>query len=157
MAVENTTATRRNTSGQWPSPGMGGSIKCEPTTIEVTAAASATSTYNMGRVPSNARWVDLTKVYFDDLATTGSPTFTISVRNVNGGVALTTIRSGIDVAAAAGSALLIADIANYGKRVWELAGLASDPEVALDVIITLVAAATDTGGTVTFMNYYFVD
>lgn len=161
MAVENLTGTTRTTSGQHGGPGIGCDLKLLPVTVEVTAAASATSTYVMGRLPSASRLGDLSRLYFDDLASTGSPTVDIGVRYVNRLGATVTdddaIRADIDVATAAGSAQFVANIADYGKRLWELAGLTEDPVSHMDILVTIKDAATNTGGTMTAMHYYFVD
>lgn len=161
MAVENLSGTYRTTSRQYGSPGMGCDIKLLPITVEVSAAASATSTYALGRLPSNARFTEQTKVYFDDLASTGSPTIDIGIRYISTAGVSTfdddALKADVDVATAAGSTTILADIANYGKRLWEIAGLSEDPMCNVDLVMTIKDAATNTGGTVTAMWYYFVD
>lgn len=121
-------------------------------TVEVAAAASAASTYVVARIPTTARIYGLSMVYFDDLASTGSPTIDIGLKAVNSNVTtdVDALNDGIDVATAAGSARVIKDISNYGKMAWEfVSGVSADPTGALDVIVTILDAATNAGGTIT--------
>jgi hypothetical protein len=162
MAVENLTGTVRTTSKQHGSPGMGCDTKTLIVTVEVTAAASATSTYKIGRLPSNARITDLAKLYFDDLASSGAPTLDIGVVYKNSAGATVTdddaIKVDVDAATAvAAGTVIIGDIANYGKRLWELAGISEDPVCNMDLLLTIKDADTNTGGTVTAAWHYFVD
>jgi hypothetical protein len=53
------------------------------------------------------------------------------------------------VATAAGSASWIKDIANYGKQAWEFSSATADPGGMIDLTITILDAATNTGGTIT--------
>ena len=125
-------------------------VRCS--TIEVTAAASAGSTYVVARIPSNARIFGMSKIYFDDLASSGSPTLDIGLKAVNSDITtdVDALNDGIDVYTAAGSAAVIKDITNYGKMAWEfVSGQTSNPGGALDVIVTILDAATNTGGTIT--------
>jgi hypothetical protein len=123
----------------------------ETSTREVTAAASANSVYVMHRVPSKARIHGLSKVYFDDLASTGSPTIDFGIKAVASNVTTDAdaLNDGVDVATAAGSASWIKDIANYGKQAWEFSSATSDPGGLIDLTITILDAATNTGGTIT--------
>lgn len=145
-------------------PGVAGArsrIWCE--TVEVSAAASATSTYHMARLPSNAR-INGGSIYWDDLATTGSPTLDIGLFNpsgLSGGTddALTgSLNDGMDAATvnATGKAI-IKDPANWGKRLWEIWGLSADPKQEIDVKVMLLDASCDTGGTVTLNIGYTLD
>lgn len=130
------------------------------TTLEVPAASSANSTFWIARLPSNARIHGLSRIAFDDLASTGSPTFDIGTFGVEGNVTtddVDSLNDGIGVAAAAGTANVIKDIVNYGKRLWEFAGETADPGGFIDIKISLLDAATDTGGTVTATIVYTVD
>ncbi|PJN96875.1 hypothetical protein CNY89_00025 [Amaricoccus sp. HAR-UPW-R2A-40] len=122
-------------------------------TVEVAAAASANTQYRLGRIPTTAAIIGgLSKIYWDDLASTGSPTIDVGLKAVNANVTtdVDALNDGLDVATAAGSASLIKDIANYGKQAWEfVAGVTADPGGELDLIVTILDAATNTGGTVT--------
>ncbi len=128
-------------------------------TIEVAAAASAGSVYTMIRVPVSARINGLSRVAWDDLASTGSPTIGLGFKPVGANFTANAaaLTDSLDVAASASSAPVVKDIANYGKRVWELLGLSDNPGGFADVTITIAAAATNTGGTITLSLLYTVD
>jgi hypothetical protein len=158
MAVENLTATRGTSTHPHSSHGLGGTVKGWSRTVEVTAAASTTSTYAFGYVPSNARILGLSKVSWDDLASAGSPTLDLGLFAVNSNITSlsTALNTGLDLATAASTASAIADIANYGKQAWELAGASSDPGGEVQVKATLSSAAANTGGTITLELLFLV-
>lgn len=140
------------------SHGLGGDVKGWSHTVEVTAAAAAGSTYDLGYVPSNARILGISKASWDDMAASGSPTLSIGLFPVdsNTSTSLATALASAKDISAAGSANLPADIANYGKHAWELLGLSADPKGSLLVRATTAAAAADTGGTLTAELYFLV-
>ena len=125
-------------------------------TVEVAAAASAASIYTAFRIPTNARIHGLSEIAFDDLASTGSPTLDIGFAGVDSNITDDddALNDGIDVASAAGTARMVKDAANYGKRVWEYLGLTEDPGGLVDLIITIKDAATNTGGTLSATLVY---
>ena len=146
-------------------PGEGGGrVKCWVETVEVGNGDSVSSTYHMARLPSNARILGMSKIYFDDLATAGSPTLDIGVYNISGS-AITddpdALNDGIDCATAAGSASLVKDIANHGKRLYEFVnGQTTDPKCDLDIKVKLLDAdlsATPDGNTITVEIFYATD
>lgn len=128
-------------------------------TVAVAAAASAASVYTFIRVPTSARITGASEYAHDDLASAGSPTLDFGFAPVGGNFTADddALNDGIDVATAAGSGKLIKDHANYGKRVWELMGLSSDPGGFADVTGTIKDAATNTGGDVTLTLVYSTD
>ena len=158
----NTATERRNSLLLAPEAGPAGNVKCLPATIELAAAASG-DTIDFGRIPSNARILPASRVYWDDLATAGSPTLDIGLGAVNGnlvnaddpdaigaGFALTT------VTAAGGSAL--SAHANCGLPAWDLvASESSDPGGVLKVYGSVADAVTHTTGTITLELFYTVD
>lgn len=159
MAVENLTATGRSElalSAAEPVTTRPGPNVFESTT-EVTATASATSTYWMARVPMGARISAQSFLAFDDLASTGSPTFDIGLFAVGGNFTDDddALNDGIDVSTAASNySGLIKDPANFGKYVWELAGESANPGGYADIKITLKDAAANSGGTVSMSLVY---
>jgi len=160
MAVENLSGTIRGVDATY-GVGEGGTLKSKTVTVEISAAASATSTYFQGklRIPSIARLSGLGKVHCDDLASSGSPTLDVGLFAVNGNITSDddALNDGID-AASAGSVSLIKDISNYGKKAYEfVSGQTSDPQGELDVVLTIKDAATNTGGTVTMELFYTID
>ena len=159
MAVENLTATAR-AGKNGASHGLGATLKAVTKIVEVTAAASATSTYDLGNFPSNARLLGASKISFDDLASTGSPTFDIGLFAVDGNITDDddAINDGIDVATAAATVNVVKTIDNWGLPLWDFVnGQTSDPGGLLNMKITLKDAATNTGGTVAVELFYVID
>lgn len=146
-------------------PGLaGGKVRVWSETVEVGSADSATSTYHMARLPSNARIMGASKIWWDDLASAGSPTIDIGVFNPSGLSGITddpdAINDGMDAATAntATGLTVVKDPANIGKRLWEFVnGQTSDPQQELDVKLTLADADVNVGGTVTIELYYTLD
>jgi len=138
----------------------GGRVKVWVETVEMTAA-SAGEVLSLAVVPSNARLLGMSKLYFDDLASTGSPTLDIGFTPLKTGDFTAdpdALNDGIDVASAAGSASVIKDIANYGKAAWQFVnGQTSDPKCDMHLIATLADAATNATGTVTLELYFAYD
>lgn len=144
-------------------PGEGGGRVrrwCE--TVETSAADSATSTYLMARLPSNARIFGSSKISHDALGAT-TATLGIGVYN-SGDLSLITndadaINTGI-VASTAGTKDLIADRANWGKRLWEYVnGQTTDPGGDLDVKVVIEGSVhlSSGAGTITVEIDYSTD
>jgi hypothetical protein len=111
-----------------PGKGEGASVKMKISTVEL-AAASSGDTIDFGRIPSNARLSPQSRVYWDDLATTGSPTLDIGLRAVEGNLAnandpdALTNGHALTTATAGGATLVAVDLANAGLPAWDLGGL----------------------------------
>jgi hypothetical protein len=142
-----------NTLGQ----GEAGNLKYVSASKSVTARSDG-DTLKFLRLPSNARISGQSELHNDDLASTGAPTIDIGVGSVDSNITSDpdAINNGLD-AATAGTNKVIADHANYGKRLWELAGLSEDPKGELDVYVSFVDAATNVTGDVTLEVYYTLD
>lgn len=143
-------------------PGEGGGrMHVWVETVEVGSADSATSTYLMAKLPSAARIFGTSRAYWDDLASTGAPTLDIGIFPIRTGDFTSdddALRADLDVATAGTGTSLIADIANYGKRLWEfINGQTTDPKCDCYIYGTLKDAAVNVGGTVTFEIHYAVD
>lgn len=140
----------------------GGKTRVWVETIETTASDSVSSTYTLARLPSNARILGSSMLYWDDLATTGSPTLDLGVYNITGNL-ITNDDDGLSDGhgvSSAGSGRVVGNIANYGKRLWEFVnGQTVDPKCDLEIKAVLRdAALTASGaGTVTIELYYAVD
>ncbi len=138
----------------------GGRVKVWVDTLELTAA-SANDTIYLAVVPSNARILGMSKVYWDDLASSGSPTLDLGFTPIKSGDFTSDddgLNDGLDVAAAAGSAAVVKDVANYGKRAFEYVnGQTTDPKCDMYLIGTIKDAATNQTGTVTLELYYAID
>ncbi|MEE9351524.1 MAG: hypothetical protein V3U78_04635 [Thiotrichaceae bacterium] len=142
-------------------PGTGGgAVRSWIETVEAGAADTATSTYLMARLPSNARILGNSRIYTDILTTTAA-TIDIGVFNLSGKSVITddedALNDGLAVVAAVDTAV-VKDIADYGKRLWEyVASQTEDPLGDLDIKLTLLDANIDIGGTITIELYYTLD
>lgn len=144
-------------------PGEGGGrVKKWVETFETSAADSATSTYLVARLPSNARIFGSSKISHDALGAT-TAALGIGVYNTGTYSYITNdpdaLNTGI-VASTAGTKDLIADRANWGKRLWEYVnGQTTDPKCDLDVKVVIEGAVhlASGGGTVTVEIDYACD
>ena len=164
MAVENLTATSRSpfvlsADQRQFAVAQSGSPTIHSASVEVTAAASATSTYLIARLPTNARLHPQSMLGFDDLASTGSPTVDIGIFNMSGvSDDDDAINDGINVASAASNSTpMIKDVADWGLQLWEIMGETTDPGGLCDIYVTLKDAATNTGGTFSASVVFSVD
>ena len=156
MAIVNLTATRLGAQAV-QGHGWGGNIKGFVATVAVGAADSDTSTYKFGDIPSAARILGISRVYTDDLASTGSPTLDIGLQATsitNDPVALS---NGHDVATVTDARLLTA-VEKIGQRAWEhVSGQTTDPGGDLTVYGSLVDADVNVGGDITIELFYTLD
>jgi hypothetical protein len=150
LAAEPITFGSSNTSGE---------VKCWVETVEVGAADSATSTYLMARLPSHARILGQSRLYFDDLASAGSPTIDIGIFPTRTGDFTgdaDALNDGLDAATVMSTGTpVIKDKANYGKRAWEfISGVTVDPVCDVYIKLSLLDADVNVGGTVTLELFY---
>lgn len=156
MAVETTTATGVITDP--PQNGYSRSVKQVTSTVEVSAAASVSSTYTLGYLPSGARLSGAARLYWDDMATSGSPTLDIGLVGPSFTYDDDKLNDGLDLATAqTAGAKIIKDIANQYKPLWQLAGLTSDPDEVWTVKAVIRDAAVIAGGTLTADLIYAED
>lgn len=131
-------------------------------TVEVAASESA-STIDFGNIPSNARLAGCSRIYWDDLATSGSPTLDLGLFAVNANITDDddAINDGLALSAVSTAnvgAQVVKDIANFGKFAWELVnGQTTDPGGELKIKGTIKDAPTHTTGTVTLDLYGYLD
>lgn len=123
--------------------------------VEVAAAATAGSTYLFGYIPSGARFT-IGNIYWDDLASTGSPTFDLGLAGENTTADPDAMNNGLVVSAAGTTRILLA-IEDYGVPAWSIAGDTEDPGGLLQIYGTLADAAANTGGTIVLSFHYVVD
>lgn len=167
MAIVNTSGSRIMTgltSGipVLADPGEGGGRMhkwCE--TIETSAADSATSTYHVARLPSNARIFGSSRISHDALGAT-TAALGIGIYNTSSRTDFTNSTTGINtaiVASTAGTKELIADRANWGKRLWEYTAATSDPKCDMDIKIAIEGAVhlSSGAGTITVEIDYATD
>jgi hypothetical protein len=147
-----------------PAAEAGGKVRQWIETVEVGAADTASSTYLMARIPSNAIIAPSSTLYWDDLTTTGSPTVDIGVYNLSGNSDFTddpdALSNGHDVTSAGNAGVLggAANIANYGLPVWDhINGVTADPGKDVDIKVKLVDANVVGGGTMTLVLNYSVE
>lgn len=151
-----------NTPVDLASPGLaGGDLQVWVETVECNADDDTGSTYHLARLPSNARILGISKLSWDDLATSGAPTLDIGIYNRSGASDITNdvdaLSSGHAVSSAS-SGNLLAGIATYGDALWEyVTSETVDPKVSLDIKAVLADAAVTTAGTITVEIYYTID
>ena len=115
-------------------------------TVEVSASASATSTYRLCRVPSNAV-VNAVIVDCDAQGGSGALDIGLYATARDGGAVVDAdlFASALAVATALSSSNVthesgVYDIADIGKPLWEVLGLTADPMVDYDVAATITTA-----------------
>lgn len=161
-AITNATATPRvpNSTGI-----DGGVVRRKMGFVVLASGDSATSVYRVARLPSNC-YMDRIQVQCLDIGTTA----TIDVglyyptTHSNGGTVIDldcfasavavssgAVNSNVEFEAGAAGGL----ITNAEKRLWELAGLTSDPGGEFDLTVAL-AADTDAAGTILVRAYFIV-
>ncbi len=163
MTIYNLTATQeRDNSGIVVGKGESGTPKCLVATVELAAAASS-STISFGKIPARARILGHSRLYWDDLATSGSPVIDMGLFAVDSNVTSDSeaLYEALDVSAVSTANLghqIISDIANFGKKAYLLvSGQTTDPGGQLEVKGTIRDAATTQTGTVTLELYYTLD
>jgi hypothetical protein len=131
-------------------------------TVEITTATTVGRTIDFGRIPSNARILGASTLYWDDLATSGSPTLDLGLAAVDGNLANADDPNALHDAGAVSSAstgtAVVTDGALIGLPAWDfVASEASDPGGQLQVYGSLVDAPINKAGTVTLELHYVVD
>lgn len=154
-------ATQRRAANVGTAQGNGIAYKpyVHTSTIELAASASGT-TVLLGRFPSNARISLHSDIYWDDLATSGSPTLDIGVGSVDGNVTSDpdALNDGLNLSSAASNARVVKDIANVGKKLYEyVSGQSTDPGGLLDIYASVKDAATNATGTISAEFLVYLD
>ena len=158
------TATERRADLLLPvSHGGAYGVKCLSGTVEVTVATSTGDTIEWGYIPSNARLLGNSRLYWDDMATTGAPTMDLGLAAVDGNLANADDPDALSAGHAMATATptgagAVAPIENFGLPAWDLvASETSDPGGSLKVIGTMLDAVTTQTGTASLELYYVVD
>lgn len=160
--ADNTATQRRSSTDAVTGNGIAGSIKSLVATVELAASASG-DTIDFGKIPSKARILPSSTLYWDDLATSGTATVDLGLKSYTGsGNSVTAdpdaIGNGFDVHTSASSGSALSDHANSGLPAWDLInGVTSDPGGSFEVYGTVKDAATTATGTVTLNLQYIVD
>lgn len=131
-------------------------------TVAITVATTVGRTISFGRIPSNARILGASRLYWDDLATSGSPTLDLGLAAVNGNLANADDPNALLDAGAISGAIsgnvVINDHASFGLPAWNLvASETSDPGGELEVYGSLVDAPINKAGDITLELHYVVD
>ena len=153
------TATVRRDANTIISKGDAGTLRSMGArTIELAASASGTIIDFKLRVSLNMRLDALSRLYHDDLATSGSPTIDIGAYPVDGNFTADDdcFNDGIAVSAVMTASTqtigvpVIKDFANSGKKIWEfISGATADTGGFADIKGIVRDAATNAVGTVT--------
>lgn len=167
MAVVNTKDT--NISNLDSSPPVansvtdfGGRIRTQCATVEVAAADDDTSTFRIARVPSNARIIAIN--IMNDALTSGT-SFDVGLYQTaaNGGalVDVDAYASAVDLSSARTTAAInvafeARNIDKIKNRVWQDAGLTSDPQREYDIVI-LANTIGSAAGTISVEVQYTID
>jgi hypothetical protein len=157
-----TATERRSHALSAVSHGGSYSVKNLNATIELSVATSTGDTVTFGHIPSNARILGSSRLYWDDCATAGAPTMDIGIGAVEGNLANAddpdALSNGHALATATNNALVVAAIADFGLQAWDfVASETTDPGGDVKVYGTTVDAVTTQAGTVTLELYYVVD
>lgn len=115
----------------------------------------------MARLPSNARIFGSSKISHDALGAT-TAALGIGLYNTSSRTEFTNSATALNtaiVASTAGTKDLIADRANWGKRLWEYTTATSDPRCDMDVKVVIEGAVnlSSGAGTITVEIDYALD
>lgn len=167
MAVTTNTATVRRAAGKAVlGKGDAGQPICIGARTVELAASDSSSTIDFGNIPSNFRITGASRLYHDDLATSGSPTLDLGLFAVDSNITSDddALNDGIVVSAVMTTSTqtigvpVVKDFANLGKRAWEfVSGQSTDPGGQLKVKGTIRDAATNATGTVTLELWGYLD
>ena len=130
-----------------------GVLRVSIDTVGITSTDADGSTYRLARVPSNAV---LDTITIKNDAITGGTDFFLGFYDINDGAAIdadallgtTSLASAGDI-----DGLGSINIANFGKEVWELAGLTEDPYKLVDIVLTGNTVGTATGTVTAIVKY----
>lgn len=161
VALKSTIITNADASARTSVTLQGGRVRSQAATVEVANGDSIGSTFRMFRVPSNAR-VERIEVHCDAI-TSAAADIGLYQTAANGG-AVVDVDAYASAQSIATAITLVANNAAFEarnidaieKRVFEDAGLTTDPQREYDIALTLTAAAT-AAGTVSAILHYVID
>jgi len=161
ISYSKTATERKASSGLTVGPGSANALYCLTSVVEVAANTAAGATHKFMRIPSNARISNLSRVYWDDLSTSGSPTLDMGLASVNANITSDpdAFSEGHDVTSADTSGEPLLDrFEEAGDYAWDFVnGQTTDPGGELDVYGSLVDAANSATGTITVELYVYFD
>ena len=150
---------RRAQGGIVYGKGDAANVKEVAATKSIPSGTAAGSTFKFVRIPANARISGLSEVHWDDLDNSNDTMLSVGLASVDSNITSDddALTSSLDTSSA-GSANLIGDHANFGKRAWEhVSGQSTDPSGSLDLYITTKDHATDVTGDVSVIVQYTLD
>lgn len=159
LTYNGTATVRRSPATSVVGKGDAGNAKNVTSVVEIAAGATVGQTFKLARIPSNARLLGSSELYWDDLST-ASPDLDIGLASVNGNITSDpdAINDGLDAGTATSGAKMIKTFDNIGKQAWEYVnGQTTDPGGELDIYLSVTVAALDVGGTVGADIYYTID
>ena len=138
-----------------------GRVRVTVDTVTTNSDDAATSTYTLARIPSHAIILPQSTLYWDDLASSGSPTLDVGLYKTNSSEQSFTddvdaLSNGHDVTSA-GSASVLTDHANSGLPAWDyIASVTADPRGLLDVKVSVLDAALTISADITLSLVYAI-
>ena len=158
--ADNSATQRRSADNLVVGIGEAYTVKNLTATFAATAALASGDTVTFGRIPSNARILAASRLYVDDLATSGSPTLDLGLINVDSNIIddPDALSNGLSLSTASNDNLAISDHANSGLPAWDFVNAqTSDPGGEFIVRGVVKDAATTTTGDITLDLFYVVD
>ena len=145
-----------------------GKMRVSVDTVTTNNDDSANSTFHLARIPSNAIILPTSTIYWDDLASSGSPTLDVglwatkenwnaSTAELSAGYDVDALTNGLDCTSAS-SASLISDHTAGILPAWDhMASVSADPGGMLDIKVSILDAAINIAAQVTLCVHYVVE
>ena len=142
---------------------LGGRVRCAMGNFEAaTTDLDVADIFRLTRLPTNARVMEI-KLGADNLGTTC--TVDIGIYQTDGtvldadefGSAVILDSAVFEVSTVIMYESAATDIVRHGDRLWERAGLSTDPGGQYDICLTVAAATTVAAGTIAYSIYYVID
>ena len=145
-----------------------GKMRVSVDTVTTNNDDSANSSFHLARIPSNAIILPTSTIYWDDLASSGSPTLDVGLwaTKENWNAITAELSAGYDVDAltygldctSASSASLISDHTAGILPAWDhMASVSADPGGMLDIKVSILDAAINIAAQVTLCVHYVVE
>lgn len=156
-----TATERRDTQGLVAGKGDSHTLKCINSVVEFEDRAVG-DTVKFMRIPSNARISNLSRVYWDDLTTSGSGVLDFGLASVDANITSdpNALSAAHDITGADLTGEPLLDLfEKSGDYAWEFVnGQSTDPKGELDVYCSLVTSLTSgPAGTIMVELYYSMD
>lgn len=145
-----------------------GKLRVSVDTVTTGASDAAGSTYHLARIPSNAIILPTSTLYWDDLASTGSPTLDVGLwatkenwntvtAELSAGYVVDVLSNGHDCTSA-GSGSILSDHTNGILPAWDhMTSVTKDPGGMLDIKVSILDAAINIAAQITLCVHYVVE